>query len=1055
MVLSGLQSLADSATQDGAVSLLGANASAFSFAQLDKQQGVLTLTLAAPCPASAPLRVHFDVVNPVEPQGAQATYLQCADALATTLQEQTDAGLDRAAPLLVVDFALKDIAQSSPWPSAINTLTVTFSVTAGAGVRDSVRSAWAGMTTNVSTPSSMLVLAVRGLVKTDTQDAAPFLDLVPHNTPVHSALWVAASGALYLRLNDTLQADEPYWFSFRLRNIRSAQSPAEPTIALGRLGHAPAAFSTAALLPRVDMLGAAESLAPLKVFANFTVLRLGQTSASAAADNMLSLTIASNNGLHFDPSIRLTLAGLHGSTSASGAIAVNSSHSTAAMAEWNRSRGSLVYSFPGNLTLAQDQELVLSFTLRNPSRPQQSPAVSLWASEVLPRWVRVDRAPGLQAPLAVAGVVTAHLSQSSSSQGEPNTVTLSVQFQTGLPEDSAEFLVLSGLTGTATADSSALPVSVSVANYSASPQIQGGVPWNSSALVWTNLSGARSPFSEAGAWNQSEGKLRLQLRPALLEGLASYAIRFTLDNPAAGQSSPPHIQVWGEGDVTMAPTAPGRAAGRRAPLVVAGFQLKQLAQSEASVSKRNTLTLTLACAFAPIRRESRITLAGLVGAVPGVCAAAGAEECELDTVAVTVRQANASDHHRHSLSLSERAAWRSNASSATLVLHALSDIAPGAVHVIELDLVNGAHAQPRARVYVSACCTTVLVPAVVDPAAGNAAPLLIAGSSVAVMAQGSPGQGQDNTLSASMSFNVRLQPVTLAMPAPSAPAPAQHIRISGLVGSATRSSHALAVNCSGGKLGRAHWTASSGRLTLAVVQVIEAEELVQCNFTLRNPRMPQDAPAVSIALLATAAAGAISGAHARVTSPPGVNFTLQPDRQPLFVHGWLLASIRQATPSADALNTLTVSLQSLGTLANSTAITLLGLHGAATPATALLPLADPRHNASAPPSPFAARAAWDPVNGSLVVGLRDVLPARRTVSLSFQVRNPRGGQDPAAARAGVEGLILPTAMATGAGNAAVLLVADLLERRLGQSEPAQGARNTLSLTLAARARIGE
>ena len=182
---------------------------------------------------------------------------------------------------------------------------------------------------------------------------------------------------------------------------------------------------------------------------------------------------------------------------------------------------------------------------------------------------------------------------------------------------------------------------------------------------------------------------------------------------------------------------------------------------------------------------------------------------------------------------------------------------------------------------------------------------------------------------------------------------------------------------------------------------------------------------------------------------------MQPDRQPLFVHGWLLASIRQATPSAAALNTLTVSLQSLGTLANSTAITLLGLHGAATPATALLPLADPRHNASAPPSPFAAAAAWDPVNGSLVVGLRDVLPARRTVSLSFQVRNPRGGQDPAAARAGVEGLILPTAMATGAGNAAVLLVADLLERRLGQSEPAQGARNTLSLTLAARARIGE
>jgi hypothetical protein len=744
-VLSGLrwQGIAD--TQVTSEVLLGADASRLgSIATLDRKQGLLTFRLSEDLLADVECFVYITIKNPWEPQEGERIELQTLDPLAMTLREETDTGLDRAKPLLIIDFVVANISQSSAISGGVNTLTVTFSVSGT-------------LTYNVT---DMLVVQVVGLVKTNTPDTKDFTAYSSYNknTPIHSATWHGSSGGLYLRLNGPLVQGRLYSFSFDIQNGNMAQGQANPSVSIGKLLEA-WEFTSDQLLPAVVMSSGEGAAAPLKVFADLTGIRIGQNTASAGAANTLSLTLTSRFGLTVDKAIQLTLLGLTGSSTPSGLLDVRSKIVQESSgkerilsdfhAAWNRERGSLTYTFAQNVTVLNTEYIVLWFSLTNPIKPQPSPVVQLWLSQLYPSWLEVNNAEGLSAPLAVAGILSAFMYQSCDSQDEDNVLSVHFMLQTSVSTQS--FIDVSGLTGTATA-SGPLDLNVSVVRDpdGTSQQLQQS----------KFLQQSDSPFYLTGSWNQSLGRLRVLIHNAP-QPLANYTISWIVRNSPRQQVTPADIEMSGGGEVSMSAMRPQLAAGSASPLNVNGLSLATLAQSEASVSSINILTLSLITTSA-LLRGTFVTLTGLAGAAPTACIIPNPDnvysiqtptECDFP-VEVWPKEGT----------WSERATWRELTDGHKLmVLQVLQDTRPGIRYSFAVELLNGPSAQRSPDISISACCASRLVAGAIERASSSDAttPLLIAGSAVAGMSQSSAAQGAQNTLTFSFSFNVRLQVLSL------------------------------------------------------------------------------------------------------------------------------------------------------------------------------------------------------------------------------------------------------------------------------------------------------
>ena len=722
----------------------------------------------------------------------------------------------------------------------INTLSVTFSVSSD-------------LTKNATSRLSMLVVAIQGLVKTESVDSNEFSAIIRHNLPIDSAVWKKGPGVLYVRLNDTLLGNTPYALSFKVKNSLVAQSAVVPTIAIGKLLLTPKgelAFTSDSLLPAVDMHGAEGEAAPLKVFANFTVLRLGQSTASFSAVNTLTLTIATKHGFTLDPSVKLTLSGLTGSITPSGRLQVQSKkiRPEDVVAHWNQTAGSLINYFMGNHSLAAEEHLVLKFNLTNQARPQSAPLVRFCAANISPIWTTVDKSGGLEAALEVAGIVSASLTQSTPSQNVSNTLTASILLQTLLPAQSV--LVISGVKGAANSDDQDMPISVYRYNALDTPQ-------------WSLLAGASSPFKTTATWSQTLGELRLEvLTPT--EPLTNYTISWVLRNPTSRHTTPGNIRIWGEGPVTMAPIIPDTGVDREKPMAINGLEATLL-QSEASIESVNNLMLTVETALG-LYATTLVTLSGLSGSEP-VKFNQIAEDTSCFPPAICEFPVSVSPSDGR---WSEVAGWRrvmvNNRLEVHFILRVLEDVPPGVRYVIKFQFRNGAVAQTSPKLFMGCCCASSLTPELVQAAAvGFNAPLMIAGSSAANISQSSGGQGERNTIALRLSFNLAL-PLT---------DPETVIVVSGLVGSRTPSSDSIPVTCSGSIPGaiyirNAVWksTRTRGTLTMSLREELQAEEVLTCNFELLNPLSLQPAPEVRVQLT-----GAITGLlrSTRAISTPHVH----------------------------------------------------------------------------------------------------------------------------------------------------------------------------------------
>jgi len=164
--------------------------------------------------------------------------------------------------------------------------------------------------------------------------------------------------------------------------------------------------------------------------------QIGQNSSYPCSDNFISITLRTNGPL-FDCVSKITVRGLTGSTTGSQTNFMLTSKPDSGMisstSNWTNS-GVLILNKTSTFLGCQD--IVFSFKLKNPPRPQSSPeatvsfsATSTGLSNVIQE-LNLTRASGLGQPLLVADTSLASSSISSSSTapcGE-NKISVTLQF---------------------------------------------------------------------------------------------------------------------------------------------------------------------------------------------------------------------------------------------------------------------------------------------------------------------------------------------------------------------------------------------------------------------------------------------------------------------------------------------------------------------------------------------------------------------------------------------------------------------------------------------------
>jgi hypothetical protein len=241
---------------------------------------------------------------------------------------------------------------------------------------------------------------------------------------------------------------------------------------------------------------------------------------------------------------------------------------------WNYSAASLTLYLLA--TLPAGARAAVAWNVTNPTAGQDAPPISLRAS--IPSGGAVGAVtPAAAAPggaLAVADFIFAQIAQSSAAPGGPNrlTVNLTVRAQLRRIAPGVPRLSLTGLCGAATPSSAALPID----------DLCGGA--------------AAAVFGAAGAWVNTPAlgpagcALTLYAAADIQPGVA-YAFSFALVNGAAGQAAVA-VSVSAAG-ILIPPRRMTALPGLAAPLLIAHFPVRALAQSSPAAGAANTVSVTL------------------------------------------------------------------------------------------------------------------------------------------------------------------------------------------------------------------------------------------------------------------------------------------------------------------------------------------------------------------------------------------------------------------------------------------------------------------------------
>ena len=873
------------------------------------------------------------------------------------------------------------------------------------------------LTLIISSYSAILPATVQfilsGLILTDTSDSNQYISLsCDTNVFGMNGTWNKSTGTLTFQSVGMILAGQNYTLCFLLKNPGFGQD--SPAISIEIQALVPGANNASSVSKRLVGKGSGNS-APLLVV-DFLNVSLGQSTTSNGIANTITATLVPRATLLTTAVV--TISGLFNASADIGPIALVDASSDSSCGQPSSCQlffSSASSGTPGYGSWTGDGSLVLyvvssimpntsvkfSFSVTNPNFGQFSPSISIQSNglDAITNPVAVSKDAGNRAPLAIAGFYTPLMSQSTPSQGVSNTLTVSLWPYTTLPANTS--LTISNLQGISL-PSTALTLSDPIDPFAlAACSPQGGC-----SKIFSDSAGGAARRSR---WdNQSK-----TLTAALLSDWNSTTLicfSFAFTNPLSPQSSP-DISVSSSGiNGIVAPLILFKDTWNSAPLLIAGFNFKQIRQSTSLNHAVNTiyvncsLNVRLLPSF-PIY----ITVKGLTGSET-----ADSKSLALDMSGSDILFSNVS--------------WtRTNGTLVAPMRRSRNDTL--ASFTFSFLLQNPSFGQVSPPVYISMSGINVS-PVLMDPGFVDVLmPLFVNGFNIYRIGQSSSQAFGANTISVTLQSTISLR---------STGSITAQITISGLVNTTQPTGVLPLVDRNGSAIfsPTVGWDQVTGT---ALITVLLSNTLVAFNsyilsFTVLNPAYGSG---VIPTIMATGSTIQESFDLLPMTVTPGPEYCL-------IIIRFGSYSIGQSTPSAGALNLITVTFSTSVTLATGTLVKISNLTSTTT-SDGLLGISEARGYPN-----LGQNCSWNRTTGTLsCTVLSNTLPFV-DYTISFMLQNPLLGQE--SPNVFIETSnpmpIAPLLMLYGSGNAAPLLIARFVANGIEQSTCWPGALNTIRASFA-------
>jgi len=828
-------------------------------------------------------------------------------------------------------------------------------------------------------------------------------------------------------------------------------------------------------LPRFPVASAQGNDAPGLV-AGWVNLAIGQATHVAGANNTISITLASDAPLvQEEINITLSLPNLSPGRSSviseasteDGFFALSETPSFGQWAAWNEYDSVFLFKMVGGMEMGRSY--TIDILIENPLTGRDGFTnfvieASSFGRVLLPPTV-VPLAPENGVPFLVADFTSMSIAQSNFAANGYNTFTVLLTPRALLDGQYLSKITISGLTGSATRGyDDVLPLS------RRSHRTLGGY----------------------GRWFQVEGKLVLTVSREDLEAHEELLVRFDLKNGPDFQDArnvSVHVRYldWDVGYVPLTSwQRMENAPGIFGPLLIGDVMSGYIEQSTTVAHEDNPLLLELSTSVdIPAEFTLRIIVSGLYGVATSdlnLPVAVGIIRTNQSTVHASSMQrvgggicgANAStsrevedpfyntgcadlDQVLHESVLWERnitgyselngsaciegALWNAtwNRAEGTLVIPVMMELSKHQVYSMFFTIQNGPVPQPAQDISLSLSVETAYTsPFLLDAPKNNSAPLKIIGWMVRNVMQATSVFGASNAITVSLAFTGQLYGGTL-------------IRISGFENAQDAGgckplvfpSHENQGEASRVFHGVANWS-SSGEIIIGVQNRSLDEMIFVLQFNLTNPLLGQSSTGIFVETQGKPALPSTQMLWVGTTSP-------------FSTAGFDNTHIEQSSASQSTRNTISVAFSLFAPLLSSvpSLVYIQGLRGSNTSSGTLA--LHPRMNQNLFASVFGLEGEWIREGGTLVLAVVSDAPIGEVFSFSFDLMNPDSG------RGSNEVSIYSTergsassaryTMAMGSGNAAPLLVADFLEKGIGQSTASQGAPNTLTVSLSTRASL--
>jgi len=731
--------------------------SEIELASWDLVSGQLVMRVVQDLQAATSYNLSFFGVNSLVGQDSPTIDINVTQGSTTLVSQKMDKGENQFQPLLINEFIVSKISQSTTFQGALNTITVSFATR-------TLMQAEAG--------DLLLVCNLVGTT-TETQPSLPIrdeggtgvnLDLADTGAwtkemyKINSQSW--KPGCLVLQASRTV-AKKTYVFSFDLTNQQVGQYAPDISMHLFRKNR----FSGFVTVIMDIQMTRAEGNARLFLIQGFVARPYGiQSTSSKSTVNVINTTFEIRASL-FPPNVlilsNLIGALLHDEMALRNGIKISttrpnmtcpncaslfgnaSSGGTAGYAHWNS--GTAAATQPLSVFLFAMQEVPpgvyqVSFQIRNPPSAQAAPTLQIEVTSGGHTVVfrsSTTGAPLLDAPLATFGYEFSSIGQSNATAHADNLLTVTLRPWTSLgfkapPENSPFGSVM-------------YPNSpqILIKNLSGSSATSGNISLieNASAASRCGGPGCVSYFSShpggAGvgqAIYNNEHKSLAMFVTRQTDNSTFYTFQVLVTNPIALQQAP-NITIETSGynyhDLEVLHLGKRNAAA----LLIGGFTVKSIRQLSDGRNLFNTLTISFV-SNVDLFPSSIIIVSNL-------------------RETSTASNPSLPIYGNGSSLFGAVSAW--NQSSGNLSLHLQQPLLQNTLYVLNIDITNPDNFQLAPKIWVEVVGGDTQFPSIrMDTAPGNSAALFISGFSTAFIEQSSPLANQQNILNISFSVNAPL-----------------------------------------------------------------------------------------------------------------------------------------------------------------------------------------------------------------------------------------------------------------------------------------------------------